>query len=47
MAVLASLLVFAPSMWANAVLFGNQSGIVCCCVILSMCVLEDLSLIHI
>ena len=41
MAVLASLLVFAPSMWANAVLFGNQSGIVCCCVILSMCVLED------
>ena len=32
MAVLASLLVFAPSMWANAVLFGNQSGIVCCCV---------------
>ena len=41
MTVLASLLVFAPSMWANAVLFGNQSGIVCCCVILSMCVLED------
>ena len=41
MAGLASLLVFAPSMWANAVLFGNQSGIVCCCVILSMCVLED------
>ena len=41
MAVLASLLVFAPSMWANAVLFGNQSGIVCCCVILSLCVLED------
>lgn len=39
-AVLASLLVFAPSMWANAVLFGNQSGIVCCCVMLSMCVLD-------
>lgn len=40
MAVLASLLVFAPSMWANAVLFGNQSGIVCCCVTFP-CVLED------
>lgn len=40
MATLAALLVFAPSMWANAVLFGNQSGIVCCCVMLSMCVLD-------
>lgn len=39
-AVLASLLVFAPSMWANAVLFGNQSGVVCCCVMLSMCLLD-------
>lgn len=40
-AVLAALLVFAPSMWANAVLFGNQSGIVCCCVMLSMCLLDQ------
>lgn len=40
-AVLASLLVFAPSMWANAILFGNQSGIVCCCIMLSMCLIEN------
>lgn len=41
MAVLAPLLVFAPSMWAMRCCLANQSGLVCCCVILSMCVLED------
>ena len=33
-------LVLAPSMWANAVLFGNQSGIVCCCLVLVLCCLD-------
>lgn len=40
-ALAASLLVFAPSLWANAVFFGNQSGIVCCLIILSLFLLED------
>lgn len=40
-ALAASLLVFAPSLWANAVFFGNQSGIICCLIILSLFLLED------
>ena len=39
-AALAGALVLAPSMWANAVLFGNQSGIVCCCLVLVLCCLD-------
>lgn len=37
---LAGALVLAPSMWANAVLFGNQSGIVCCLLVLALCCLD-------
>ena len=40
-ALAASLLVFAPSLWANAVFFGNQSGIICCLIVLSMFLLEN------
>lgn len=40
-ALQASLLVFAPSLWANAVFFGNQSGIICCLIVLSLFLLED------
>lgn len=39
-AALAGALVLAPSMWANAVLFGNQSGIVCCCLVLMLCAID-------
>lgn len=40
-ALAASLLVFAPSLWANAVFFGNQSGIICCLIILALFLLQE------
>lgn len=40
-ALAACLLVFAPSLWANAVFFGNQSGIICCLIVLALFLLRD------